>query len=328
MEAIPLRGKRALVAGGSGFIGGHVAERLRSEGCVVRVVHHANPIVIDTAGMEVMRADLRDHAQCRRAVEGMHYVFMCAAVTSGAAVISANPMTHITPNVVANTYILDAAHAAGVERFLFVSSSVVYPPGGNRPMAEGDARDGDPYPSYFASGWMKRYAEILCRTYAEVASPAMSTVIVRPGNVYGPRDKFDIGRSHVTAALIRKVFDRQDPIEVWGTGEDVRDLIYIDDFVEGLIRAFRHPAAHYVVNIASGSGFRVRAILDAAMRAGGYADARVQLRPDKPSTVPILLLDTGRAQTELGFEAGVALDDGIARTIEWLRRAPRALVSD
>ncbi|NQV80106.1 MAG: NAD-dependent epimerase/dehydratase family protein, partial [Alphaproteobacteria bacterium] len=323
MEPIDLKGKRALVAGGSGFIGSHVAERLRAEDCAVRIVHCNNPISIDTDGMEVMQADLRDAEACRRAVTDMDYVFMCAAVTSGAAAIRHNPMSHITPNVIANAQMLDAAHAAGVERFLFVSSSIVYSPADDHPCAEDDTNSGEPYSVYYAAGWMKRYAEILCRTYAEVANPAMSTVVIRPGNIYGPRDKFDIGRSHVTAALIRKVVDRQDPIEVWGTGEDVRDLIYIDDFVEGLVRAFRHPVTHYVANIASGRGVSVHQILQTAMKAGDYADAHIELRLDKPSTIPILLIDTSRAKADLGFQAKTSLEDGIRRTIDWLRRTPQ-----
>ena len=327
MEPIKLKGKRILVAGGSGFIGSHLAERLRAEGCDVRVVHCNTPLSFDASGMEVMRADLRDSDACRRAVSGMDHVFMCAAVTSGAAAIRGNPMTHVTPNVVANAQMLEAAHAAGVERFLFVSSSIVYPPAGDHPCAEDDAGNGELHPAYYAAGWMKRYAEILCRTYAEIANPKMATVVIRPGNIYGPRDKFDSGRSHVTAALIRKVFDRQDPIEVWGTGEDIRDLIYIDDFIEGLIRAFRHPAPLYVVNIASGRGVSVRQILATAMKAGRYDDVRIEFQRDKPSTIPILLIDTGRARSDLDFSAETPLEDGIGRTMDWLRRNPRALAA-
>jgi len=94
----------------------------------VRITHFNNPIMIDTQGMEVVRADLRDPAQCREVAAGMDYVFMCAAVTSGAAVIRGNPMTHVAPNVVANTQMLEAAHAASVKRFLYISSAAAYPP--------------------------------------------------------------------------------------------------------------------------------------------------------------------------------------------------------
>ena len=321
MELLRLEGKRALVAGGSGFVGSHVAERLRAEGCKVRVTHHSNDIPIPTDDLEVLRTDLRDENACRQATKDMDYVFMCAAVTSGAAVIRGNPLAHVTPNVLLNTQMLDAAYNAGVERFLFISTSAAYPPAGDHPLQEDEMFTDDPHPVYYPAGWMKRYTETLCRTYAKDVTPNMTTVVVRPSNIYGPRDKFDPERSHVTAAMIRKVFERQSPIEVWGTGEDVRDLIYIDNFVEGLIRAFRHPSQHYVVNIGSGRSYAVRDILKTAINVGGFAEAKITYLRDKPRTIPIMLIDTSRAEQDLGFKAAVDLETGFGRTFEWLQQS-------
>ena len=183
------------------------------------------------------------NAHCARAVKGMDYVFLCAAHTSGAAVIRTTPLVHITPNVLINTLMLEAAHRAKVAKFCFISSGAAYPPTADRPVREAEMFDGDPHDVYFAAGWMKRYAEILCRTYAEKIAQPMPTVVVRPSNVYGPYDKFDFAVSHVTAALIRRVVERQNPLEVWGTGEDIRDLIYVDDFIEGLACRLRHRPA-------------------------------------------------------------------------------------
>ena len=132
-----------------------------------------------------------------------------------------HPLVHITPNVLINTLMLEAAHRARVARFCFISSGAAYPPTADRPVREEEMFDGDPHDVYFAAGWMKRYAEILCRTYAEKIPQPMLTVVVRPSNVYGPYDKFDFAVSHVTAALIRRVVERQSPLEVWGTGEDI-----------------------------------------------------------------------------------------------------------
>ena len=99
----------------------------------------------------------------------------------------------------------------GRARFCFISSGAAYPPTADRPVREAEMFDGDPHEVYFAAGWMKRYAEILCRTYAEKIAQPMPTVVVRPSNVYGPYDKFDFAVSHVTAALIRRVVERQSP---------------------------------------------------------------------------------------------------------------------
>jgi GDP-L-fucose synthase len=269
--------------------------------------------------VEHVAADLTLRDDCRRAVDGMDFVFMCAAATSGAAVITATPLAHVTPNVVMNAQVLDAAYTAGVKKLLFISSSAAYPPTANRPVSEDEMFAGDPYDVYFGAGWMKRYAEVLCRLYATKISRPMPTVVVRPSNAYGPHDKFDFETSHATAALLRRVVERHRPLEVWGTGEDVRDLIYIDDLIDGMLRAFEHDAPHLVVNIASGRGYSVRQVLDTLLEVDDYRDADVRLDPSKPRTIPIRLVDTAYARHTLGFEARVDLREGLDRTVRWYR---------
>ena len=269
--------------------------------------------------IEYVNADLRILEHCQRITTDIDYVFMCAANTSGAAVMRKTPMVHVTPNVVMNAQLLDAAYQNGVKKLLFISSGAAYPNTGARPAAENEMFDADPEDVYYAVGWMKRYSEILCQTYAERLTPPMPTVVIRPSNVYGPYDKYDLSTSHVTAALIRKVVERQNPLEVWGTGEDIRDLIYIDDFIEGMIRAFTRPDLHLAINIASGLGYSVKEILQAILEADNYTDADVRFNPSKPSTVPIRLIDADLAKESLGFQAATSLSDGLAKTITWLR---------
>jgi GDP-L-fucose synthase len=257
---------------------------------------------------------------CRRVVEGMDYVFMCAANTSGAAVMATQPLAHVTPNVVMNTQLLEAAYQAKIVKFLFISSSAAYPPSGDRAVTEEEMFAGDPYEAYFSVGWMKRYAEVLCRIYSEKIQDPMKVVVVRPSNVYGPYDKFDFERSHVTAALIRKVVERQDPLEVWGTGEDIRDLIYVDDFVDAVMLAMARLEQFEPVNIGYGKGCRVRDVLNALLEVDGFQDARVVVNPAKPSMIPIRLVYVGKAKTLLNFTAQTDLAMGLKKTLEWYRK--------
>ena len=314
-----LTNAKVLVAGGTGFIGTHLARRLADEGARVRATRHKRAPQIDDPRIEYVTADLCDAEDCARAVAGMDHVFMCAAATSGAAVMRTDPLAHVTPNVVTNALILDACYRAGVKKFLFISSGAAYPPTGDRAVAEPEMFDGEPYEAYFAVAWMKRYAEILCRIYAEKIPKGMQTVVVRPSNVFGPWDKFDFKTSHVTGAIIRRVAERQRPIEMWGTGEDVRDLIYIDDFIEGLMLAFARPDPFYVVNICSGAGLTVKEILQTAIEVDGFADADVRFDPSKPSTIPVRLIDGSKAERELGFRPRISAREGLRRTIEWYR---------
>jgi len=144
-------------------------------------------------------------------------------------------------------------------------------------------------------------------------------VVIRPSNVYGPYDKFDFGRSHVTAATLRKVADRHDPIEVWGTGDDVRDLIYVDDFIDGVMKAVDADTDYLAVNIAAGQGYTVKQVLQTLLEVDGYTNADVTYDPSKPQMIPIRLIDTKLAEEQLGFHATTTLSEGLRRTLAWYR---------
>ena len=312
-------GAKILVAGGTGFLGINLIQRLISKGCRIRATLHTRPEIIHDAAVEYIHADLTLAEDCKRAVEGMDYVFLVAANTSGAAVMATTPLAHVTPNVVMNAQMLDAAYKAGVKKFVFISSSAAYPPTGNRPVKEEEMFGGDPYDVYFSVGWMKRYGEILCKIYAQKIKKPMPTLVIRPSNVYGPYDKFDLLTSHVTTALIRKVVERQNPVEVWGTGDDIRDLIYIDDFLDGVLLAFEKSGDYLAINLASGQGYSVKQILKTIMEVDGYDDPEVRFDPSKPSTIGIRLVDIQLAQEMLGFYPKIGLKEGLGRTVAWYR---------
>ena len=119
--------KTVVVTGGAGFVGANAIRRLVDQGAHVRATLHTKPAVIRDDRVEYLTGDLLDADDCRRACEGMEYVFLCAAVTSGAAVIEKSPLVHMTPNLIMNSRMLEAAYAAGVKKVLFISSNTVYP---------------------------------------------------------------------------------------------------------------------------------------------------------------------------------------------------------
>jgi len=311
---------RVLIAGGTGFVGANLILRLLSLGANVRATLHRKAPVINRPGIEYVKIDLTNMEDCRRAVDGMDYVFMCAANTSGAAVIASTPLVHVTPNIIMNAQILEASYFAKVKKFIWLSSNAAYPPTGDRPVKEDEMFNGDPYSTYFGVGWMKRYTEILCRMYSQKLKNPMPTVVLRPSNIYGPYDDFDFATSHVMAATIRKVVERHDPIEVWGDGNDVRDLIYIDDMVDAILLAAEKLESFEPLNIALGKGYNLKQVLQMTLEIDGYSSARVTYDPSKPSMIPIRLLDTSRAQTVLGFKPKTNLQEGIKKTIEWYRK--------
>ena len=310
--------KHILVAGASGLIGSTLLVRLLDEGATVRAtLHRKDPVIVDPR-IEYVRCDLTNGADCRRAVAGMQHVHLCAANTSGAAMIAATPMIHVTPNILINAQMLEAAYEAGVEKVIWLGSTVAYP-NSDKPMTEDQVLIGEPFEKYYYAGWAKRFMEVLCRMYGEKLPRTMTTIVLRPTNVYGPRDDFEFATSHVIPALIRKSIERWDPIEVWGDGSEVRDALYVDDMVDAMVLAGAKLERYVTINIGLGKGHSVRELLGLITELDDYRNAKIKYDPTKPTMIPIRLIDTAKAESLLGFRARVDIREGLRRTIEWYR---------
>ena len=309
---------KVLVAGGAGFVGTNLIKRLVALGVdVTATVHNKVPVLKDRR-VRYVKKDLRDAAECKDVVKNIDYVFMCAANTSGAKVMASTPLVHLTPNILMNVNMLEAAYEAGVKKFLFISSNTVYPLT-DYPVKEEDVTN-DFYKSYHIVAWMKRFTEIVCDMYSSRISKPMKTVVVRPGNLYGPHDKFDWEKSKVIPALIRRAVERHSPLEVWGDGMDLKDFLYIEDYIEGMILAMEKLETYQPINIASGNPVTIRQVLTAILRATGYEDALVQYDRTKPTMIPKRMIDISLARRVLEWVPTVGLSDGIQRTVEWYRR--------
>tara|TARA_R110000782_G_scaffold132619_1_gene224711 strand:- start:1205 stop:2146 length:942 start_codon:yes stop_codon:yes gene_type:complete len=307
---------KILVTGVSGLIGSNLVEALQKEGHDVRATYRTK-LKNKYSGVELIKGDLLDFNFCRDITKDVDIVFHCAANTSGAHVMSSTPLVHVTPNVVMNSQLMEASYEAKVKKFIFMSSSVVYPYTAEKPNHEDEFTFGDIYEKYFAVGWMKRYTEKLCEMYSKVLSPSMQCIVLRPANIYGANDKFD-NRSHVLPATIMKVVNKQNPIEVWGDGKDIRDFIHIDDFVRACMVVMDKVDSYDIFNIGSGVGKSVNDILFTCMELEGY-DTDVTYNSDKPSMIPIRLLDVSKAKDKLGFETEISLREGLKKTIKWYK---------
>ena len=313
------KNKNVLITGGIGFVGINLINKLlQSEASLRATIHKKEPVVYDDR-IDYIKCDLTQMEDCRNVVKSMDYVFHCAASTSGAATIEKTPLVHVTPNIVMNAQLLEAAYLGGIKKFLWISSSTGYPPSGDRLVKEEEMMKGEPYDKYFCVGWMKRYTEVLCRMYSEKLKNPMTTVVLRPTNIYGEYDDFEFETSHVLAALIRRVAERYNPIEVWGTGNDVRDLIYVGDFVDAMLLAMEKIDSYDTFNIGLGRGYNIKQVLKMILEIDGLTDAKVVFDSSKPTTIPIRLVDTTKAETILGFKPMTGLKEGIKKTIKWYR---------
>ncbi|HPG00746.1 MAG TPA: NAD(P)-dependent oxidoreductase [Kiritimatiellia bacterium] len=312
-----LSGKNVLVTGGAGFIGGNLVRRLADAGAKVRATLHKSQPAKRDVRVEYVTADLLREDECAGVCADMEYVFLCAANTSGAAVMEKTPLVHLTPNLIMNARMLEAAYTAGVNKTLFISSNTVYPVS-DEPVKEDDCRN-EFFEKYFVVAWMKRFTEIMCEMYATKIKKPMQTVVVRPANAYGPGDKFDWETSHVLPALIRRVVERHAPIRVWGDGKDIKDFIYVEDLVDGLLMAMEKINGFDPINIASGKGYRLCDILDLIIKIDGYAGAKVEYDASKPTMIPKRLIDASKAKGLIGFEACTSMEEGLRKTIAWYK---------
>ena len=307
-----------LVAGGSGFVGINLIKRLLELGANIRATLFQKDAVIQDAHVEYMRCDLRQKEDCLKAVTGMDCVFMCAANTSGAKVMATTPLVHLTPNILMNMQMLEASYEADVKKFLFMSSNTVYP------LTDFAVKETDVtnefYSSYHIVAWMKRFTEIVCDMYTSHISHPMKTVVVRPGNLYGPYDKFDWEKSKVIPALIRRAIERHNPFVVWGDGMDLKDFLYIDDYIDGMLLAMEKLSDFEPINIASGQPITIRQVLEVILKMTDYEDAKVIYDTNKPTMIPKRLIDISMAQKRLSFSPKVSIEDGMHRTVNWYKQ--------
>ena len=310
------RGKTVLVTGGTGFIGRHLVEQLLTQSAHVVVPVHERPLPPELAGVDVVPADLTRPDDCLRVTRGVDCIFHAAGAVSGAGVEAGDVMPALVTNLVLTARVLEAAWKNGVGRCLVFSSSTAYP-AVERPVREIDMWSGPPDAAYFGYGWMRRYFEMLGEFVSRQSSTRIA--IVRPTAVYGRHDNFG-GTSHFVPALVRRAVERAQPFEVWGTGDETRDLLHVTDLARGCLLALERHACADPINIGYGQPVSVRDVVGRILDAADYREARVVFNPARPGTIRSRVVDCSKAREVLGFQPSCTLEDGIRDTVCWYRQ--------
>ena len=309
-----MKDKKVLITGGAGLLGMALTDKLRRMGAKVTSTYHTREPMVRYSNVAYMHIDLTDEHQIDRMLPDCDYMFMCAAVIKGAGSMEGFAVDLQTPNTVMQALLLKWALEHKVGKVVFYGSSTSYPET-DFPVTEDMMFDGDPYEKYFAVGWYKRYGEKLCELYNKLG---LNVIVLRPSNIYGPHDKFEPERSHVTPALIRKVIERQNPLEVWGDGMDERDLIYVDDAVDASVLAVEKIDGYNPINIGYGSTVSVNEVLRTLLDIEGFAP-EVKYIADAPTMIPKRYIDVSKAERFLGWKAKTTLREGLEKTLQWYR---------
>lgn len=314
--------KRVLVTGGAGFIGSFATEQLVEAGARVTVVCYSGketPARLASVkdSITVLHKDLRRKEDCLDAVKGNSIVINMAARVAGVEFNSKHPATMLMENAVMDMNLLEAARETGVERFQVVSSACVYRRDCAIPTPETEGFIDHPEPSNFGYGWAKRITEVQAMAYAE--EYGMKIGIVRPYNAYGPRDHFDPAISHVIAALIRRVYDGENPLKVWGSGEQTRAFLYVEDFARGVLEgAEKYPQAD-PVNLGTSEEVTIKELVRMILEISGKRP-EVLFDTTKPAGQPRRNCDTRKAEEKIGFKAKFSLHEGLEKTIRWYEK--------
>jgi UDP-glucose 4-epimerase len=304
----------ALVTGGAGFIGSNLVRLLLERGHTVTVLDNLSSgyrsNLDELPAARLVEGDIRNAADVDAAMEGCEMVFHLAASVGNKRSID-HPLDDSAINVMGTLTVLEAARRHGVRKLVFSSSAGIFGELKTIPIAEDHPVEPDtPY------GASKLAAEKLCLAYAKLY--ALECVCLRYFNVYGPNQRYDAYGNVIPIFAHRML--RNEPVTVFGDGEQTRDFVNVRDVAEANYRAAMNRGVSGAFNIGSGTRVTINELIALMSEAGGLSPA-VEYGPPRPGDVRHSLADVSQAKARLGFEPSVDLASGLREYMAWARAA-------
>ena len=310
---------KILICGATGFIGRNLVNYFSSnpEYHIFAVYNNRKPFEVLNAANKIswVKADLRSSKDVLKVINGMDIVIQAAATTSGSKDIVSKPYIHITDNALMNSLLLRQSMESKVKHFIFFSCSVMYQ-SHEKPLKESDWDPNKEINSkYFGIANTKIYIEKMLEFYSMISN--MKTTAIRHSNIYGPFDKYDLEKSHVFGATITKVMTAKKDITVWGSGDEKRDVLYVDDLMSFVNLCIKKQKKQYrLYNCGSGESISIKSLVSMIIKASGK-EIKINHDLSKPSIKTNFCLDSGLAKKELDWTPKVKLLEGISKTITW-----------
>jgi len=307
MEDNMNKGSKIYIAGHLGLVGSAIQRKLQELG-------YENLLLRSEQDLNLMR---QEKVEAFFDQERPDYVFLAAAKVGGVWANSTLPAEFIYNNLIIQTNIIHSSYLYNVKKLLFLGSSCIYPRECPQPMKE----------EYLLSGYLESTNEPyaiakiagikMCQSYNR--QYRTQYISVMPTNLYGPNDNFDLATSHVLPALIRKFHEAktagQKEVEVWGTGTPRREFLYVDDLADACVYLMNNYSESEIVNIGVGKDLTIRELADLISRVVGF-EGSIRLDTTKPDGTLVKRLDVTKL-SELGWHAGISLEDGIRREYQW-----------
>lgn len=307
----PLAGRRVVVTGGAGFLGHAVTEVLASRGVEQVFVPRRREFDLTTeAAVERLFREQRPEI-----------VIHLAAEVGGIGANQQNPGRYFYANMAMSLHLIEASRRFGVDRFVHTGTICSYPKFTPVPFHEDALWDGYPEETNAPYGVAKKAALVMLDGYRR--QYGLRSAYVLPVNLFGPRDNFDLGTSHVIPALIRKCVEAEQRgaefIECWGTGSASREFLYVADAAAGIVRAAECMDEPVPINLGTGVEITIRSLVQLVANTCGFR-GEIRWDPSRPDGQPRRCVDAQRAEALLGWKATVGLEEGLRRTVQWYRK--------
>lgn len=307
-----MQGKKVVVTGGRGFLGGFVCKALEAGGATVIPIGSSDYNLIE-------QVDVRRMYDEKQPDIVVHLAAACGGIGANVE----NPGRFLYENAMMGLLLLEEGRQHNLGKFVLISTTCSYPKDSPLPLNENDIWKGKPVGATGPYGMAKRLLHEACETFGRQYQ--LPCVVLVPANLYGPEDHFEEEKSHVIPAIIRRYVEAKDQgldeVSNWGTGTPTREFLHVKDAAEAIALAVEKDVSCEPLNLGTGIETSIADLTTIIANAVGY-DGKVIWDTSKPDGQPKRYLDVSKARERLGFEAKISLEDGIKETVDWYRENP------
>jgi GDP-L-fucose synthase len=220
----------------------------------------------------------------------------------------------ITSNLLINSQAFEACYDNKIKKIVWISSTTAYPYK-DKDLKESEIFNGDPIEEYFSIGWTTRFIEKLCIIYAKKLKRKMSIAIIRPTCIYGENEGFDLSKCHVLPAMVKKIIERMEPIEIWGDGEQKRDFVHANDVASVCVTLLSSCNSFDSFNIGTGNYYSVNDIINIICNQLGIKDLKTKYIKTDRKIEMNRKISSEKIKRKLNFQSSIDIYEGITRLI-------------
>jgi GDP-L-fucose synthase len=304
--------KKIIVTGGTGLIGRFVVKKLCDFGAYVTVVS-LDKLNIDKRAEHIL-GDLTDFNFCKKVTSNKDFAFHMSGIKGSIKVTIEKPASFLVPLLMMNTNFLEASRLNGIKKLVYTSSIGAY--SSREIFKENESNFNEP-PMDMFPGWAKRIAELQIQAYKKQYN-LNNFYIVRPCNVYGPGDNFDPDNAMVIPTLFNRIYNKENPVTIWGDGSSIRDFAYAEDVADGVILTLYYGTDNLeFINLGSGKGYSIKDLVETL---SSFINFKYKFDKSKPSGFPKRVMDITNAKKILNYEPKFSLMKGLKETWNWYQK--------